>query len=368
MRYHLYGNTGLRISPVCLGTLGFGSAGADGVEPATARAIFDRFAEGGGNFIDTAHGYGDGRSEQTLADLISADRDHFVLATKYSSETASGSVVLAGNSRKNMRRSVHESLRRLKTDYVDILHLHMWDFTTGWPEILSGLHDLVSAGLVNYVAVSNVPAWEISRADTMADLRGWTRLAGVQIKYSIVDRSPERELLPMAAELGLAVTAYSPLGGGVVSQRAGSSDRTKRGWPIPERARAIADRVCDVADRLGCSPSQVALSWMMSNPRWGRPTVPIVGATEVSHVTEALAAADMPLGEADRAELNAVSAIDVGYPYDRLFGGTFRSAVTARHPDALVDTRPSWGFEFVEADPEAATDTLPDWQASSPGA
>jgi aryl-alcohol dehydrogenase-like predicted oxidoreductase len=216
MRYKLFGRSGLRVSEFCLGTATFGvnerfaqmfgvdvTSGADARE---SRSIFDAFAAAGGNFIDTADVYGDGEgaSEKLIGEFIHSDRDHFVISTKYT-QSFGKDLSMAGNSRKNMRRCVECSLKRLGTDHIDLYWLHNWDFSTPMDEILRGFDDLVSLGKVGYVAASNVEAWRISSANTLADLRGWAPFIGIQIQYNLLERTAERDLLPMAKELDLGI-------------------------------------------------------------------------------------------------------------------------------------------------------------------
>ena len=215
MRYKLLGKSGLRVSELCLGTMTFGETWGWGASKDESRRMFDRFAEAGGNFVDTSVNYTDGTAEEFLGDFLSADRDHFVVATKYtltrrnSTDPNSG-----GNSRKNMRQSVERSLRRLQTDVIDLLYLHVWDYMTPVEEVVRGLDDLVRQGKVNYVAISNSPAYIIAEANTLAELRGWSRLVGVQVPYSLAARDIERELLPLARHWDMAVMPFSLIGGG----------------------------------------------------------------------------------------------------------------------------------------------------------
>ena len=219
--------------------------------------MFDAFAEAGGNFIDTAHVYTEGASERLVGEFIKPDRDHFVVATKYTPHTGTD-LSKSGNSRKNMMRCVEESLRRLGTDHIDLYLLHFWDGTTPIDEIMRGLDDLVSAGKILYLAVSDVPAWRIAQANTIAELRGWSAFIGMQVEYSLTERTAERELIPMAEELDLGVTAWSPLAQGVLSGKFNSgtpnaATRQQRDQ-IPPRSLEIAQLVTDIAQKIGRSP------------------------------------------------------------------------------------------------------------------
>lgn len=337
MRYKLFGRSGLRVSEASLGTLMFGSGT---VSAQDARAIFDVYAEAGGNFIDTAHGYQDGRSEAIVGELVKSDRDHFVVSTKYGVTTGKGSISKSGSSRKNMRRCVEESLRRLGTDAIDLLYLHIWDFTTQWDEILSGLDALVRSGKVHYIAISDTPAWEISRAVTMSELRGWTSFVGVQLMYSLAERTPERELLPMARELDLGVTAWSPLGGGVLTGRySPDAAVTDRGTPIPPTAKRAGSLVTEVARELECPPGQVALAWIRT---WGQKfgaIFPVVGADTPDQLAENLGYLKLSLDDQQLRRLDDATRVDLGFPYDKLLGGQFRALTTAQNAGLLDNHR-----------------------------
>ena len=217
MRYKLLGNSGLRVSELCLGTMTFGEDWGWGASKEDSRALFDAYREAGGNFIDTANFYTGGTSERFVGEFIASERDRFVVATKYTLTMRPGDPNASGNHRKNMIQSVEASLRRLGTDYIDLYWLHAWDYLTPVEEVMRGLDDLVRAGKVLYVGVSDTPAWIVSQANTLAALRGWTPFVGLQIEYSLIERTVERELLPMAEAFGLTILAWSPLGSGVLT-------------------------------------------------------------------------------------------------------------------------------------------------------
>ena len=278
MKYRLIGNSGLRVSELALGAMTFGASDW-GVDKVESRMVYDGFREAGGNFIDTANVYSQGRSETFLGEFMEGDRERIVLATKYTGQTRGRDVNAAGNSRKNMMQSVDASLKRLRTDYIDLYWVHARDFTTPIEEVMRSLDDLVRQGKVLYVGVSDTPAWEVSRANTLAELRGWSRFVGLQIRYSLLDRAVERELLPMAKTLDLTVTPWDTLGSGVLTgkyNRDGeATGRAQQRGRIKERDLAIAAEVVAVADEIGRTPAQVALNWV----RGGRGVVvPLVGA------------------------------------------------------------------------------------------
>ena len=267
-------NSGLRVSELCLGTMVFGEEGW-GCSRGEAERILKTFAEAGGNFIDTADFYSNGRSEQYLGELLGADRDSFVLATKYSLTRNAADPNAAGNHRKNLVRAVEASLSRLRTDYLDVLWLHQWDFFTPITEVLRALDDLVRAGKVLYLGISDTPAWVVSRANTLAEERGWTPFVATQLEYSLVERTVEREYVPMCQALDIAITAWSPLGMGVLSGKYADDKANGRlaGRPgaISDRNRAIAEAVAEVATELGAKPAQVALAWRCARPGRGDP-------------------------------------------------------------------------------------------------
>lgn len=286
MRYTLHGRSGLRVSELCLGAMTFGSDWGWGADDAESRRMFDAFAEAGGNFIDTAHVYTEGASERLVGEFVRSDRDHFVIATKYTPSTGTD-ISKAGNGRKNMRRCVEDSLRRLGTDHIDLYLLHFWDGTAPVEEIMRGLDDLVSAGKVLHVAVSDTPAWQISRANMLAELRGWSPFIGIQVEYSLVERTAERELMPMAKELDLGITAWLPLAQGVLSGKfldGGTNAATRQqAERVPPRHQEIARKVVEIAREIGCSPSQVALAAIRQLSRWGA-IIPIIGGRNLAQI------------------------------------------------------------------------------------
>jgi aryl-alcohol dehydrogenase-like predicted oxidoreductase len=319
MKYRLLGNSGLRVSELALGAMTFGMPGW-GVEKDESRRVYDGFREAGGNFIDTANLYSGGRSETFLGEFLAEDRERIVLATKYTGATRAKDVNASGNSRKNMMDSVHASLKRLNTDYIDLYWVHARDFTTPIEEVMRGLDDLVRQGKILYAGISDTPAWEVSRANMLAELRGWTAFVGLQIKYSLLDRAVERELLPMARALDLAVTPWDTLGSGILTgkyARASGGDGrvAQRGRVISERELAIAAEVIQVAEKIGRTPAQVALSWVRQQPGV---IVPLVGAKTRAQLDDNLGCLEFELSPEDVARLDEVSAIELGFPHDFL--------------------------------------------------
>jgi aryl-alcohol dehydrogenase-like predicted oxidoreductase len=299
-----------------LGAMTFGEQGGVGSPIEECRRMVDAYADAGGNVIDTAINYRGGASEEFLGELLAGRRDRFVLGTKYSVTRDHDDPNAAGNHRKNLRLSLETSLRRLRTDYLDIYWVHMWDRLTPVEETMAALDDQVRAGRVLSVGFSDVPAWVVARANTLAQWRGWTPLAGLQVPYSLVQRDIERELLPMAEEFGMTVAVWSPLAGGILSGKF-----TRPGGPGPgtridpaslsQRQRHMAETVQEVADDLGATPSQVALAWT----RTRSPVVhPIVGARRVDQLLDNLASLDVDLpGEAVK-RLESAADFDLGFP------------------------------------------------------
>lgn len=325
MRYTTFGRrTGLRISEYALGTGNFGTGWGAGAERDEAKAIFDRFVEAGGNFIDTADTYQVGQSEQLVGEFIHADRDDLVLATKFTvGASPERKLQRTGNARKNLRISVEESLTRLDTDYIDVLWVHYPDALTPVEELLRGLDDLVSQGKVLYVAFSNFPAWRVSRASLLSDVSGWAPVAGIQIEYSLVERTAERELLPMAEALGLGVTLWSPLGGGLLTGKyRTSSEGRLSDWghrvhtENDAQTTATVDAVIDIAEEVGRTPAQVATAWVRERARrLATPGIPIIGPRRLAQLDDYLAALTLDLSNEQYDRLDGVSRIALGIPH-----------------------------------------------------
>ncbi|MGW4964275.1 aldo/keto reductase [Nonomuraea sp. NPDC004186] len=323
MRYRLLGRTGLRVSDLFLGTMTFGQEWGWGASVEECRKMFTAYAEAGGNVIDTANRYTEGSSERIVGELLGSDRDRFVLATKYTLTMDGTDPNASGNHRKNLVRSVEASLQRLGTGYLDLLWVHIWDPNTPVEETMRALDDLVRAGKVLYVGISDAPAWLIAQANTIAEFRGWTPFAGLQLPYSLVKRDIERELLPMAAALELSVAAWSPLAGGVLSgkfTRSGAEgpSRVERAT-VSERDLAVARTVDAVADELGVSSSQVAIAWTRAHRPWIHP---ILGARTLDQLTDNLAAIDLDLPGEAVTRLEEAAAIELGFPMEFILDTT----------------------------------------------
>ncbi|HET9116662.1 MAG TPA: aldo/keto reductase [Pseudonocardiaceae bacterium] len=322
MRYRLLGNSGLRVAQLFLGAMTFGEQGGVGAPVEECARMIDAYSDAGGNVIDTAVNYQDGASEEVLGQLLAGRRDRFVLATKYTLTRDGSDPNAAGGHRKNLRHSLETSLRRLRTDYIDLYWVHIWDPRTPLEETMRALDDQVRAGKILYVGISDTPAWVVSRANTLAELRGWSPFVGLQVPYSLLQRDIERELLPMAAWLGLSVAAWGPLAGGVLSGKftAGTppTEPTRvTAESIGDRERKIAVLVTEIAAELGASPARVAIAWIMARS----PALhPIIGARRLDQLVDNLGAAQtiLPAEVCDR--LDKATAIELGFPTEFITG------------------------------------------------
>jgi aryl-alcohol dehydrogenase-like predicted oxidoreductase len=324
MNYRLLGRSGLRVSELSLGTMTFGEEWGWGTAKDEARKIYDAYREAGGNFIDTANLYTMGTSEKFVGEFVRGHREQMVLATKYSNAAPGTDPNAAGNQRKNMIQAVEASLKRLGTDYIDLYWLHIWDGMTPADEVMRAFDDLVRQGKVLYAGVSDAPAWWVAQANTLAELRGWTPFVGLQIEYSLLERTVERELTPMARAFGLTVLAWSPLKGGVLSGKYAKTDQAQsdaryasdmmKGF-LPEKQRQ--DRVVaalqQVSEQAGRSMAQVALAWLRTRDV---PVIPIIGARRMAQLEDNLASLTLQLSPEQIKALDEASAVDLGFPYE----------------------------------------------------
>ncbi|RDJ24100.1 aldo/keto reductase [Bosea caraganae] len=323
MRYKLFGeHTGLRVSELVLGTGTFGTRWGHGAEPAEARRVLETYAEAGGNFLDTADGYQFGESEEILGEALQGKRDEFVLATKFTLGVDPNRGILGtGNSRKAMVASLEASLKRLRSDRIDLYWVHFADGVTPVDEILRGFDDLARAGKILYGGLSDFPAWRVARAATIAELRGTLPIAGIQVEHSLVERTPEQELLPMGKALGLGIVAWSPLGGGMLTgkYRRGEAGRAQgfggRVFQAENSAQrtAILDEVLKLAEETGATPGQVAIAWVAA-----KGALPIIGPRSVEQLKDNLGAAELKLAPEQIARLDEVSALPPVFPYTLL--------------------------------------------------
>jgi aryl-alcohol dehydrogenase-like predicted oxidoreductase len=337
--YTTLGRSGLKISPLCLGTMTFGNP-EWGTDENTSRAIFNRYLEPGGNFLDTADGYAGGRSEELLGKFVAERklRDRVVMATKFTFNADPGNPNAGGNGRKNLYRALEGSLRRLHTDYVDLYYQHVWDRVTPVEEVLSTMDDLVREGKIRYFGFSDAPAWYVARAQTLAEKEGKNRAIALQLEYSLVERNIEREHIPAAQELGMGICPWSPIAGGFLAgkyKREGDSAAgtgrmqvtQKSANPVLQKATdrnwRILDVVVDVAKQLGKTPAQIALNWAATQPGI---TSPIIGATKLAQFEDNLAAIDFSIPTELRKCLEAASALPLIHPY-MFFGNYIQNMV-----------------------------------------
>lgn len=327
MKYTQFGNTGLQVSQIALGTGNFGTGWGHGADPETSRAVFDAYAEAGGNFIDTADIYQFGQAEEVLGSLLQGRRENFVIATKFTNGAVpNADRLVTGNSRKALVASVEGSLKRLKTDRIDIYWVHHPDGVTPSEEIVRGFEDLARAGKILYAGLSNFPAWRLSRAVTLAELTHAVPIAAAQFEHSLVHREPEAELFPASEALGLGVVTWSPLGGGMLTgkYRQGEKGRAEGlGGSVfqPENSAQrtkVLDTVLDIADELGASADQVAIAWAGTHG-----AIPMIGPRSLMQLTSNLGAIAVALSAEQIDRLDAVSSLDPATPVrsPRLWAG-----------------------------------------------
>jgi aryl-alcohol dehydrogenase-like predicted oxidoreductase len=338
--YVTLGHSGLRVSPFCLGAMTFGEDWGWGSSVPESETIMSRFIERGGNFIDTANVYTKGHSEKIIGDFLGRDparRDRIVLATKFFGNLYEGDPNGGGAGRKAIAAACEQSLRRLQTDYIDLYWMHSWDKFTPIEETMRALDDLVRAGKVRYVGFSDSPAWKVAQAQTIAQFRGWTPLVALQIEYSLIERTVEGELIPMALELGLGVTPWSPLRGGVLSgkytrenAKTTKADRGERVTQfLDERAFAIIDELARIARAHNTTPAAIALAWVQ-----GRPGVAstIIGARRLDQLEQNLEAFDVTLTAEEIASLDKLSQPTLNFP-----AAFLKSANMFMHAGAVVN-------------------------------
>ena len=351
--YSLLGRSGLRVSPLCLGTMTFGTEWGWGADLDTSRAMFRAYVEAGGNFVDTADLYTGGRSEEILGALMreAGNRDQLVVATKFTFNMRPGDPNAGGNGRKNILRALDASLRRLGTDSIDLYWLHAWDGLTPVEEVMATLDALVRSGKVRHVGLSNVPAWYLARAQTLAEWRGYERICALQLEYSLVERSIEREFVPAALELGMGICPWSPLGGGFLTgkyARAGGVDgagagrlQQTKGSANPvfvkftERNWRILEVLRQVARELGRSPAQVAINWATTRPGVAST---ILGATRPGQLEDTLQALEFAMPEPLARRLEEASRPEPGFPY-AFFSPAMRGDITG---GLSVRAEPRW--------------------------
>jgi aryl-alcohol dehydrogenase-like predicted oxidoreductase len=325
-QYVTLGRSGLRVSPLCLGAMTFGEDLGWGTSVEESQQIIDRYTELGGNFIDTANFYTRSHSEKIIGDHIGrhpARRDRLVIATKFSGNLYPGDPNGGGSGRKSLISACENSLRRLQTDYVDLYWLHIWDANTPIDETMAALHDLVRAGKVRYIGVSDTPAWKIAQANLIARFRGWSAFVGLQIEYSLLERDVEQELVPMASEFGLGITPWSPLKGGVLSgkytRRNAGQHNADRGAMVDafinEKTYAVVDELEAIAQAHETTVASVALAWVQAQPAVSSV---IIGARRLSQLDDNVRAVDVALGADELARLDALTKPAFGFPHNML--------------------------------------------------
>jgi aryl-alcohol dehydrogenase-like predicted oxidoreductase len=338
--YTTLGRTGLRVSPLCFGAMTFGNDWGWGADENTCKQMFDRYLEAGGNFIDTADAYTNGHSEELVGKFVGEGslRDRAVIATKFTFNPQPGNPNAGGNGRKNIYRALEGSLRRLKMDYVDLYYLHAWDIVTPAEEVVSTLTDLVKEGKIRYYGLSDTPAWYVARVQTIAEKEGKERVATLQLEYSLLERTIEREHIPAAQELGIGLCPWGPLAGGFLSgkyKREGTTGKGEGRLAGPnqifnrftERNWRVLDAFLDIAKQIGKPPAQVALNWVATQPGV---TSTILGATKMAQLEDNLAAIEFEIPAELRKRLDEVSALEPAHPYiffapmtqGRISGGT----------------------------------------------
>ncbi|HEY2459649.1 MAG TPA: aldo/keto reductase [Candidatus Acidoferrum sp.] len=343
MKYRLLGNSGLRVSEMSLGTMTFGEDWGWGTAKNEAQKVYETYREAGGNFIDTANIYTNGSSEKFLGEFIKGHRESMVLATKYGNAAAGKDPNAAGNHRKSMMQAVEASLERLRTDYIDLYWLHIWDQITPVEEVMRGLDDLVHQGKILYAGISDAPAWWIAQANTLAELRGWSRFVGLQIEYSLIERTVERELVPMAKALNLGLTAWSPLASGILTGKyhgEGKPDGARLSGegmsafrPEEQRAARIVAALKSVSQQVGRSLAQVALAWLRYRPV---PVIPIIGARKVNQLQDNLASLELNLSSEQLKTLDEASQVELGFPHDFYNKEMVRALASGGMRDSLL--------------------------------
>jgi aryl-alcohol dehydrogenase-like predicted oxidoreductase len=350
--YHLLGRSGLRVSPLCLGTMTFGTEWGWGSEESGAREIFDRYIEAGGNFLDTADMYTGGTSEKWIGKFMkdAGNRDRLVIATKYTFSGHPSDPNAGGNSRKHMMESVEGSLQRLQTDYIDLYWMHAWDTMTPAEEVMAAFDALVQSGKVRYIGLSDTPAWYLARCQTLAEWRGWERVCALQLEYSLIERNIEYEHVPAALELGMGICPWSPLGGGILSgkyKRPEDGDQTEgrlkevaeSGNPVfnkfTDRNFDIVDVLKEVADTLGQSPAEVALNWVTKRPGVAST---LIGATKPAQLESNLNALEFTIPDELSQKLDECSTPPDRFPY--IFWGP--NMIGMQHGEHPVRKEPAW--------------------------
>ncbi len=348
MKYLELGRSAMKVSEFCLGAMTFGEEFGIGAPASECRQIYDAFIDAGGNFIDTANIYNRGTSEKMLGEFVGSERDYLVLASKYSLSTNPQDPNAGGNHRKNLVQSLETSLKNLQTDYLDLYWVHGWDQSTPLVEMMRALDDQVRAGKILHAGISNAPAWVVAAANTLAVERGWTAFTAVQLHYNFVERSIETDFLELADAHDMAVTAWSPLAGGLLTGKfdPDAAEAARQGARLqasPRGARILTERNLQLSRELsriaadaGCSPAQLALAWLRQ--RATTIVIPIIGARNAAQLEDNLGAAAVELPSQLIDELDRLSAPLLSYPRSLLDSEFFQTMMFGqrraerRHP------------------------------------
>lgn len=339
MRYRIFGQrSGLKVSEIALGAGMFGKTLGYGAEPEEVRSILQGYMAAGGNFIDTADNYQHGESERLIGEFVAPNRNEFVIASKFSrGAVANAALAVLGANRKAMVQSVEDSLKRLKTDRIDLYFVHMDDGVTPMDEIARGLDDLARAGKIVYTGLSNFPAWRIATAVAIADLRGWTPIAALQAEYSLLQRTTERELLPMAQGLGLGVMGLSPLAAGLLTGKYRKGEKGRATdlkssvlHDNPEKNALVIDTLIAIADEIGANPGQIAIAWVSA-----KGVLPVIGPRTRAQLDDNLASANLKLSSDNIRRLDEITAVPLGYPHELNAAPEQRAVMTGNRWDQI---------------------------------
>lgn len=318
MKYKMLGKSGLRVSELCLGAMTFGENWGYGSDEEGSRQCFEAFVEAGGNFIDTANNYTEGNSEKLLGKFIHENRERYVIASKCTLCSPMGSKYpgdpnATGNNRKHLREELEHTLKRLNTDYLDVLYIHGWDFATPVEEVMQTLNDFVRSGKVNYLGISNTPAYIVARANTIAEERGWSRFDVYEGQYNLLSRTIELEVMPMANDLGLTVTCWQALAGSLLTGDEESiNTRVKVGYTPPtDKQWKVIHVVSTIAKEVGATNPEVALNWLRQKPGV---VIPILGSRSAKHLKANFKCLDWELSDEQINTLNEATKIEFGYP------------------------------------------------------
>lgn len=338
MRYTTFGRTGLRVSELALGGMTIGNAWGWGSDKEMSSKLFKIFTDAGGNFIDTSCNYQDGESEKFIGEFVKGNRDNYVIATKFTlhDHSQKDDPNAGGNSRKNLLRSVKGSLERLQTDYIDILYLHVWERAVNIEDVMHSLNILVEQGKVNYIAISDTPAWVTATANTIASMRGWEPFTGYQFPYNLARRDAEREIMPMAKKHNMAMLLWNVIGAGLFSGKYTRSKETTgriaKGILQDENNLEMARKVDAIADEVDCSSSQLAYAWVLAQEGT---MIPIAGATKPVQLEDNIGSVDIKLTQDQIKRISEVNTFDPGFPGDFMNAPNVKSLIYGNTYDKI---------------------------------